>query len=85
MSDELQNETLLQSSTSSIVGMPNVQVEDHEINIRIMEHELRQEGELGVENEAVCVTEAFLNVEDIINPYKYLLKKVNFSTETSNE
>ena len=49
MSDELQNETLLQSSTSSIGGMPNVQVEDHEINTRIMEHELRQEGELGVE------------------------------------
>ena len=65
MSDELLNETPLQSCTASIVDMPNVEVEDNEIIIRNVEHKVRQEEELRMENEAVCVTKAIVNVERI--------------------
>ena len=61
----LLNETPLQNSTASIGDMPNVEVEENEINIGTVEHEMRQEGELGMENEVVCVTEAIVNVEGI--------------------
>ena len=61
----LLNETPLQNSTASIGDMPNVEVEENEINIGTVEHEMRQEGELGMENEIVCVTEAIVNVEGI--------------------
>ena len=65
VSVELLNETPLQNSTASIGDMPNVEVEENEINIGTVEHEMRQEGELGMENEIVCVTEAIVNVEGI--------------------
>ena len=65
VSDELLNETPLQSCTASIGDMPNVEVEDNEIIIRTVEHKVRQEEELRMENEAVCVTKAIVNVERI--------------------
>ena len=65
VSDELLNETPLQSCTASIGDMPNVEVEDNEIIIRNVEHKVRQEEELRMENEAVCVTKAIVNVERI--------------------
>ena len=64
VSNELLNETLLQSFTGSIGDTPNVKVADNEINIGISEYEMRQE-ELGVENEVVRITEAVANVEGI--------------------
>ena len=51
---------------ASIGDMPNDEVEDNEIYIRTAEHEVRQEEELGVENEAAHVTEAIINVEKIV-------------------
>ena len=54
-----------QSSTASIGDTPNVEVEDNEIGIGIAEHEVRQEEKLGVQNEAVYVTEATVNFEGI--------------------
>ena len=65
VSDELLNETPLQSCIASIGDMPNVEVEDNEIIIRTVEHKVRQEEELQMENEAVCVTKAIVNVERI--------------------
>ena len=64
VSNELLNETLLQSFTGSSGDTPNVKVADNEINIGISEHEMRQE-ELEVENEVVRITEAVANVEGI--------------------
>ena len=58
-SDELLNEIPLQNFTASNGDTPNV--EDNEINIGIAEHKVRQEEELGVENEAACVTDAVVN------------------------
>ena len=43
VADKLLNETPLQSSTTSIGNTPNVEVENNEINIGIVEHEVRQE------------------------------------------
>ena len=55
VSDELLNQATLQYSTTSIDDTQNVEVEDNEINIEIAQHEVRQEEELVVENEAACV------------------------------
>ena len=55
VSDELLNQATLQYSTTSIDDTQNVEVEDNEINIGIAQHEVRQEEELVVENEAACV------------------------------
>ena len=65
VSDLLLNETPLQNSTASVGDMPNVKVKDNEINIRIAEHDVKQEEELGVENETAHVTEAIVNDEGI--------------------
>ena len=65
VSDLLLNETPLQNSTASVGDMPNVKVKDSEINIRIVEHDVKQEEELGVENETAHVTEAIVNDEGI--------------------
>ena len=62
VSDELLNVTPLQSYTDDIGDTPNVEVEDNEIKVRTAGHEVRQEEELGVENEAAHVAEAILNV-----------------------
>ena len=62
VSDELLNVTPLQSYTDGIGDTPNVEVEDNEIKVRTAGHEVRQEEELGVENEAAHVAEAILNV-----------------------
>ena len=64
VSNELLNETPLQTFTASIGDTTNVEVEDNKINIRIAEHEVRQE-ELGLENEVKHVTEAIANAEGI--------------------
>ena len=55
VSDELLNQAPLQYSTTSIDGTQNAEVEDNEINIGIAQHEVRQEEELVVENEAAGV------------------------------
>ena len=55
VSDELLNQATLQYFTTSIDDTQNVEVEDNEINIGIAQHEVRQEEELVVENEAACV------------------------------
>ena len=65
VSDLLLNETPLQNSTASVGDMLNVKVKDNEINIRIAEHDVKQEEELGVENETAHVTEAIVNDEGI--------------------
>ena len=65
VSDLLLNETPLQNSTASVGDMPNVKVKDNEINIRIAEHDVKQEEELGVENETAHVTEAIVNDKGI--------------------
>ena len=66
-SDELLNETPLQNFTASSSDAPNVDVEDNEINIRIAEHDVKQEEELRLENEAACVTEAVVNAKRVDN------------------
>ena len=63
VSDEMLNETLLQYSTASIGDTQNVEVEDHEINISVAEHEVRQREEVGVQNEAARIVEVMVNVE----------------------
>ena len=65
VSDLLLNETPLQNSTASVGDMLNVKVKDNEINIRIAEHDVKQEEELGVENETAHVTEAIVNDKGI--------------------
>ena len=65
VSDLLLNETPLQNSTASVGDMPNVKVKDNGINIRIAEHDVKQEEELGVENETAHVTEAIVNDKGI--------------------
>ena len=57
-SDELLTEAPLQSSRASTYDMPNVEVDDNEINIRIAAHDSKQEETLGMENEAERVTDA---------------------------
>ena len=59
------NETPLQNSSASIGDAEKVEVEDNEINIGVAEHEVRQEEEFRVQNEAACVTEAIVNIEGI--------------------
>ena len=70
--DDLFKETPLQHSTASIGDTENVEVEDNEINIAIDEHEVGQEEELRMENEAACITETIVNVEgmDVVTSNK---------------
>ena len=63
VSDKMLNETLLQYSTASIGDTQNVEVEDHEINISVAEHKVRQREEVGVHNEAARIVEVIVNVE----------------------
>ena len=63
VSDELLNETPLQYSTATIGDTQNVEVEDNEINIRIVEHVVRRGEEIRVENEATCIDETIANLE----------------------
>ena len=63
VSDEMLNETLLQYSTASIGDTQNFEVEDHEINISVAEHKVRQREEVGVQNEAARIVEVIVNVE----------------------
>ena len=63
VSDEMLNETLLQYSTASIGDTQNVEVQDHEINISVAEHEVRKREEVGVQNEAARIVEVIVNVE----------------------
>ena len=65
VADKLLNETPLQSSTTSIGNTPNVEVENNEINIGIVEHEVRQEEEPRVANDATRVTWAIVYIEGI--------------------
>ena len=65
LSGVLLNETPLQSSTASIGDTSNVEVEDNEISIRIAEHEVTQEEEFGMENEAAHVSETIVNLDRI--------------------
>ena len=65
VSDELLNETPLQFSTASIDDTQNVEVGDNEINIGIAQHEVREQEELGVENEVACIDEAIVKVDGI--------------------
>ena len=65
VADKLLNETPLQSSTTSIGNTPNVEVENNEINIGIVEHEVRQEEEPRVANDATRVTGAIVYIEGI--------------------
>ena len=63
--DKLLNETPLQSSTTSIGNTPNFEAEDNEINMGIVEHEVRQEEEPRVANDATRVTGAIIYIEGI--------------------
>ena len=63
VSDEMLNETLLQYSTASIGDTQNFEVEDHEINISVAEHKVRQREEVDVQNEAARIVEVIVNVE----------------------
>ena len=65
LSGVLLNETPLQSSTASIGDTSNVEVEDNEISIRIAEHEVTQEEELEMENEAAHLSETIVNLDRI--------------------
>ena len=57
VSDELLTETPLQSSRASAYDIPNVEVDDNEINMRIAAHDSKQEETLRMENEAERVTD----------------------------